>query len=530
VTDQQIVWGAYARLSRLKTSRRRQAPQRGRYRSPDESVQRQLRLIREYADGHGLILDEDLIFPENGRSAWRPPGGPPPVRPMWDDMIAAGKAGRFGGLLTWKLERFSRNIRDGEDLLDLGLLLDGPDSGRIDLRTAHGRSIFRKQIEAADHASGQASERILAVFEDMREHGYRVGGTRLFGFEVLGEVELPGGGGYPEDDGEEDGEGPVFFGPAAVVREEEAEVVRELARRLLDGETMTALAADLNDRGVVTSTKGRWATRNLARMLGNPLYGGRLAYKGEILTTKAGDPVMLANTEPILDSETFERVQAKLAARKRGRRATGLYPLTGIAVCGNPECGRRGTMAGHVRSRGHREYVRVRAYICAKPNGGCGQSIMAEPVEEMVREAVVRASHDADAQDAMREADRFLDERRAKLTRELEDLDDDAARIEAKQQQTPRSMTRLHAQYDRHLATTIARHEATERELAALGTVRALGEPLPPMSAETWKDTPPTEQAVYIRQLGLRITIMPSERKPGLSRLPFEATRVRIDE
>ena len=74
-------------------------------------------------------------------------------------MIRPGKAGRFGGLLVWKLDRFARNIRDGEDLLDLGVLIDGPDSGRIDLRTAHGMSTFRKQIEAAPHASNETRKR-----------------------------------------------------------------------------------------------------------------------------------------------------------------------------------------------------------------------------------------------------------------------------------------------------------------------------------------------------------------------------------
>ena len=60
------------------------------------------------------------------------------------------------------MDRFARNVRDGEDLLDLGILLDGPDSGRIDLRTAQGKSVFRKQIEAATDVSNQTSEKVRA--------------------------------------------------------------------------------------------------------------------------------------------------------------------------------------------------------------------------------------------------------------------------------------------------------------------------------------------------------------------------------
>ena len=48
------------------------AGHRGRYRNPDESVQRQLRLIRAYAAEHGLNLPDELIYRDNGRSAWKP--------------------------------------------------------------------------------------------------------------------------------------------------------------------------------------------------------------------------------------------------------------------------------------------------------------------------------------------------------------------------------------------------------------------------------------------------------------------------
>jgi DNA invertase Pin-like site-specific DNA recombinase len=504
-TDAGIVWGAYLRLSRLKSSRRRPQRHRGRYRNPDESVERQLRLIRAYAAEHGLTLDEALIFRDNGRSAWKPDGD----RPGWDAMLASGNAGRFGGLLTWKLDRFSRNIRDGEDLLDLAVLLDGPDSGRIDTRTAHGKSVFRKQIEAATHASNETSEKVRAAFADMLASGYRVGGSgRLFGFEILSQAEFG-------DWGEEDEDGGLS-GPAAVVREAEADVIRELARRLLDGETVQSMAGDLNERGITTTRGGRWEPRNLSRTLGNSLYGGKLAYKGQIITE-------LANVEPILDSETFQAVQDKLGARRRGRRVTGKYPLSGVAACGNPACSRRGTMAGYTRSGGQR------AYICAPANGGCGQSVLAAPVEERVRDRVVAELDDAGRLDRMRAADAWLDEQRAKLRGLLDDLDLDMAETEAKRDAVPRSQARRREQLDRNLASMEARYEAAQRELGELGPAAAPVPELAPVTAEQWDhDTPAAEQAATIRRLGLRITIMPPARAQGASRLPFDDTRVQI--
>lgn len=509
--DQDITWGAYARLSRKKSGRRKQQ-HRGRYRNPDESVLRQVRLIREHATGPGLDLPDELVYVDNGRSAWEPGN-----RPEWDRMLADARAGKFGGLLVWKLDRFARNIRDGEDLLDLGVLLDGPDTGRIDLGTAHGKSIFRKQIEAATHASNETSEKVRAAFADMIANGYRVGGSgRLFGFEILSLAELDDGD-YDEDYDDEDR--PGLTGPAAVVREAEAEIVRELAKRLLaEGEaktTVQAMADDLNARGITTTRGGRWSARNLSRTLGNPLYGGKLAYRGEIITE-------LANVEPILDNDTFKAVQAKLGARRRGRRVTGRYPLSGVLGCGNPACPRRGTMAGYTRTGGRR------AYVCAPANGGCGQSVLADPVEAIVRDRVVADLADVEALEAARAADATLDAQRAKLRGLLDDLDADMAETEAKRMETPRAMTRLRDQHDRNLATLAARYQAAERELDGLGPAAAPAPPLISATAEDWADTPAAEQAAIIRQLDLRITIVPGTRPQGASRLPFDAGRVQI--
>jgi DNA invertase Pin-like site-specific DNA recombinase len=512
IADQQIVWGAYARLSRKKPSGRK--GQRGRWRNPDQSVERQVRLIRAYADEHGLTLPDGLIFVDNGRSGWQKPGGPPPYRPRWNAMIAAGKAGEFGGLLTWKLDRFARNPRDGEDLADLRVLLDGPSTGRMDLRTAHGLSTFRKQVENAANLSHETSEKVRAAFADMLEAGYRIGGSgRLFGFEILSLAEL-------DDDGTEDGGEPRLTAPAAVVREDEAEVIRELARRLLDGETVQAMADDLNTRGIPTTRGGRWAPRNLSRTLGNPLYGGNLAYRGETIGR-------LANVEPILDAETYDAVQAKLGARKRGRRVSGRYPLSGVLICASPACPKdgTGTMAGYPRSGGQR------AYICPPANGGCGQSVLAAPVEAMVRDEVLPAMARVEAREAMRAADATQDAQREKLARLLADLDADMAEIEDKRVTTPRGMVRVRERHDRNLARLAARYAAAERELDELGPAAAPAPPLPKLTVEDWDDpeiTPAAEKAAIIRRIGLRVTILPSTRRQGASRLPFDTGRVSI--
>lgn len=513
--DTELIWGAYARLSKPKSKRKR-----GRQRTPDESVQRQVALIRADAAGHGLNLPEHLIWIENGRSAWQEPGGPPPYRPVWDEMIKAGKAGLFGGLRTWKVDRFTRNVLDGEQLGDLRVVLDGPECARMDLRTAHGLSEFRKQVEAAAHGSHETSEKVNAAFADMLAHGYRVGGSgRLFGLEILSETEI-------DWDWDSDDPDTRITGPAAVYRETEVAVIRHWAKMLLakpNGETSEAMAAYANERGITTTRGGKWNARNLTRTLGNPIYGGWLVHKGEEIRR-------LANVEPILDEQTYDDVQAKLGARKQGRKPAGLHRLTGALHCGNPACARRGTMSGFIRWE-----TGQRRYICRRQGEvpGCGMTIAAEPVEEIVRDKVIARASDPDLQADMASANTVLDEERAKLAELLDDLDRDIAATEAKAARVPYNLTRTRAQYERNVANMLARFEDADRRLKDLGETARRTPRVPPVTAEKW-DHPqamtPAERAEYIRRLGLRVTILPSSQPHGASRRPFEDGRVDIAE
>jgi site-specific DNA recombinase len=506
--DTGLVWGAYLRMSRLKPKRKR-----GRQRTADESVQRQLALIRAHAAERGLNLPEHLIFCDNGRSGWQKPGGPPPHRPDWDRMLQAGKAGLFGGLLTWKVDRFTRSPRDGEDLADLSLVLDGPECARMDLRTAPGLSEFRREVESAARYSHEISEKVRTAFTDMLALGYRVGGSgRLFGLEILSETEI-------DWDWEGDDPEARIAGPAVVYREDEAAIVRQWAAMLLAGETSEAMADYANERGITTTRGGKWNARNLVRTLGNPIYGGRLAYKGEVIGR-------LANAEAILDEDTYRAVQAKLGARKQGRKPGGMHLLTGGLYCGNPECQRQGTMTGFIRWEN-----RQRRYVCPRRGEvpGCGMTVAAGPVEEIVRDEVIRRANDPELLAIIHSADTALDEERDELLELLDELDRDIAATEAKAARLPYSMRRARAQLDQNVAHMTARYEEAEARLSALGTAPL--PTVPQIRAEDWDDPQvmtPATRAEYMRRLGVRFTVLPSKRPQGASRRPFETWRVVI--
>ena len=80
-----------------------------------------------------------------------------------------------------------------------------------------------------------------------------------------------------------------------------------------------------------------------------------------------------------------------------------------------------------------------RAYVCAPASGGCGQSVLAEPAEAMVRDRVLATPWPTRSRwRRARAADATLDAQRAKLRDLLDDLDADMAETEAKLAATPR--------------------------------------------------------------------------------------------
>jgi len=140
------------------------------------------------------------------------------------------------------------------------------------------------------------------------------------------------------------------------VVDEEASAIREAARRVLDGETLSAVVRDWNQRGLTTANGGPWRVNSLSSLL-----------------------VQLRLVAPpeILSEETHRQLVALHASRGKGpRRATRRYLLTGLLRCWR--CG--GSMRGMPRSHG------ADLYVCpGPPHGGCsGTAVTADHAEEAV--------------------------------------------------------------------------------------------------------------------------------------------------
>jgi site-specific DNA recombinase len=155
--------------------------------------------------------------------------------------------------------------------------------------------------------------------------------------------------------------------------EDEAEAIRDAARRVLAGETLSSVIRSWNQRGLRTATGGPWRVNSLSTLLLQP----RLAGLDGDLQQLPADVY-----PPILDVGTHSRLVTLHQSRRKGsRRATRHYLLTGLLRCWR--CG--GGLRGMSRSQGSD------LYACpGPPHGGCsGTAITADRADEAILDLVL---------------------------------------------------------------------------------------------------------------------------------------------
>lgn len=227
-------------------------------------------------------------------------------------------------------------------------------AGDIDLSTPSG--IMMAQIKGAVDEAYVSEARLknLRARRQIAEAGKRHCSRRPYGWE-------PGG---------------------LKIRRAEAKIVREIVRRIIAGETPTAIAYLLNEREIPTAEGKRWTgigVRKCAARASNAAireHQGKLYYNGQ--------------WEPIITQDQFAQVQTALNVRANMKYKRGVgrkYLLTGLVYCG--ECGNK--LAATVGSAGRKP-----AYRCHKSVSndnqlrGCGKvSRNIEALELLVQMAVL---------------------------------------------------------------------------------------------------------------------------------------------
>lgn len=304
-------------------------------------------------------------------------------RPAYEEMLRAVKAGDWGGIVVWRLDRLVRLMYEIERCLHL-----------VDESKAFIVSIDPTVIDSRDPL-GKMFMRILIMFAEMeimgmraRQKGHKLekamagkyhGGHRPFGFE----------GAIHDDEGKmlNSGTAGIEHNPT------EAALIREAARRILDGETPAEIVADWLSRNppVTGPLGGPMNSTVLRKVLLSPRVAGYREYVIKDPETGA-ERVELAPAQwkAIISPDDWQRIRTITKVGTRRGRPAGYLLTGGLVLCG--ECGQR--MIGgrqYSRKREACHYYRCETGPTAAHRGSCGRnSIRAEAVDEMVLAAVMK--------------------------------------------------------------------------------------------------------------------------------------------
>jgi site-specific DNA recombinase len=471
----------YARISQARE---------GNTRSVDGQVDDLTDMIAE-RDG---VVGE--IFRDPNRSAWNPRV----LRPEWNALMDRLESGVSDGVAVYDVTRFSRKIIEGERLVtvaDKGLAVWSL-YGEYDLTTADGRRHFREDMVTAASESDKISERTSRGKRKKAMRGRSNATHRGFGSP----------GYLPKPDGWEPGDIRLPVPDDQLARERDA--IREAVSRLLAGDTIASAVRYLNREGFTTYAGLQWNASALKATLRRPSMAGIAEYHGE--------EVGLLPGEPILDRDTWERLQSSLAARRAGRRPSPRYLLTSLLLCGR--CGH--PLNGRPRNnmRPYPDGEVARQYWCQVREGrggGCGRiSVDQRFADEVVIDATLARLGDPRHADRLAKQAAKVAATREKITTEITRLTDEGVAIAGK------AINWGTARVDAAMAPIDRRLAELRAELASLDE-----SPETPLSAasdvaQAWELADIDNRRLMIRRaFPDKITVMPATSGRDVTRFLF---------
>jgi hypothetical protein len=212
-------------------------------------------------------------------------------------------------VVAWHQDRLHRQMHEGLVFNDLARKHDvrvvTVMGGEDNLSTARGRFNSNNATNVAAYESEHRSERVKAGLADRAAAGkIHTGGWQPYGWRK----------------------------DRKMLNKREAEVVREMIMRVIDGDSLSAITRDLNDRKIKTASGVRWSHRRVRETVMRHRNAGLYCHKGEVVAT--------GQWEPIVTPAEFWQARAILEAPERrshlGNRGKA-HLLSGLATCGR--CG-----------------------------------------------------------------------------------------------------------------------------------------------------------------------------------------------
>ena len=265
----------------------------------EESIEQQVSECMEFAQANNLKVVD--VYSDSAIS------GKTDKRAAFQRMLRDAEKGKFKVVVAYKSNRIARNMFNAMqyevrlDELGIKTLYCKEEFGD----TAAGRFALRTMMNVNQFYSENLSEDIMRAMNDNAEN-LKINGRIPFGYRK------------GQDSRHE-------------IDPDQAEIVREIFRRVLAGEPQADIAADLNARGIKTKDGNAWNKNSFRVMLKNDIYIG--TYRFVDFEKKDAIP-------PIITKEDFALMQEFLRNKKNPQgkhRENGDYLLTGKLFCGH--CG-----------------------------------------------------------------------------------------------------------------------------------------------------------------------------------------------
>lgn len=268
----------------------------------DVSIEQQIRACRTFAERQGL----DVVKVYEDRALT----GTNDKRPGFQQMIGDAKKGLWTYVIVYTLDRFARDRYDSavykRQLKDVGVKVLSAMENISDDPTG---VLMESLLEGlAEYYSKELSRKIRRGMVDNAEK-CMVNGSLPLGY-VRGED-----GRYAID-------------------EAEADIVREIFKRVQSGDRHCEIIDDLNNRGLRTKKGKLWNKSSFNKLLSNERYIGVYQY---------GDIRIPGGVPRIIEQNVFDAVQIGMHTKanprrssvpQRRRRENSIYLLTGKLFCG----------------------------------------------------------------------------------------------------------------------------------------------------------------------------------------------------
>lgn len=240
-------------------------------------------------------------------------------RPELQRLLELVKARRVDAVVVYRMDRLTRSLRDFSELIDLFdshnvSLVSTTES--VDTTSAGGRLMLNLTLSFAQHEREIASERTIHKIAASRRRGLWTGGRPVLGYNA--------------------------GGPLLAVNQAEAELVRRIFGEYLARKSIGLVVAELTNAGLRAKSwtsragepvgGGQFSKSVVHAILTNPLYVGRVPYKGQSLPGQhAGivDPGVFAKVQAMLTENG--RSGASLVRNKYGGLLKGLLRCAACA-------------------------------------------------------------------------------------------------------------------------------------------------------------------------------------------------------